>query len=113
VIFREVLDMPAKERYSSAMANTIIKGSSWIKSYGYANGFLAAFLKNGTAILVADVPAHVPGLLKAARATAKTTGKRLSPGATFWRIVRSQHLPSQAVKDAAEVAYLRSTMEAA
>lgn len=71
--------------------------SSWISSLAYVNGFLVVFLSRGGAILYADVPPYVIGLVTAGQAHAKTTGDD-SVGATYHRLVRGQY-PSQTIDE--------------
>jgi len=71
--------------------------STWIDSLAYVNGFLVVFLVRSGAILYANVPPYVIGLLTAGQAHAASTG-RDSIGATYHRLVRGQY-PSQVVDE--------------
>lgn len=67
---------------------TLALQSSWILRVGYRRGFLALFLRDGSALLYGGpetpVPSWVPGLIAAG------TGRR-SPGTAYHRLVRGKY----------------------
>lgn len=90
--------------------------SSWIDAVGYVSTLdmsaLAIFThvkSQPVAILYANVPSHLPGLLVSGRVTAKDDGE-LSVGATYARLVKGKYA-SQTIEGAEEVNKLKEMMK--
>lgn len=60
---------------------TLAHRSTWLSSVLYHSGFLTLFLLDGTALLYANVPSWVPGLLSAHR----------SPGRAYNLLVKGNY----------------------
>lgn len=61
---------------------TLAHRSTWLSSALYHSGYLTLFLLDGTALLYANVPSYIPGLLSAHR----------SPGRAYNLLVKGKHL---------------------